>query len=130
MELKKYFMFFLDNSNNTCYTIAMYKGLTKAERLEAITLIDAGWTLHRNGWPDFLAEKDGKFRFIEVKDGYDRLSKSQKRMIGALFRLTGIATEIKHYETVPIIRKNKNLLQKRQAILLWARKYALQQKGS
>jgi len=66
--------------------------------MEFEKLKSEGWTVHRNGWPDFLAEKDGVFRFIEVKRVPDRLSANQKNMCRALFRLTGIKLEVRQYK--------------------------------
>jgi len=72
--------------------------MQRSERLEYRRLITDGWKVYRNGWPDFLAEKDGKFRFIEVKTNkYGRLAANQKRMVHALYRLTKIPTEVRVY---------------------------------
>ncbi len=98
--------------------------LNTAEKLEAAALRADGWTLHRNGWPDFLAEKDGKFRFIEVKQYPQRLSANQIKMCRALFRLTGLKFEVKQYNRSNRARKRAELRDIKQAELLaWARKY-------
>lgn len=73
--------------------------MNRSERLEYRRLITDGWKVYRNGWPDFLAEKDGKFRFIEVKTARSpHLSPGQKRMIHALYRMTKIHTEVRLYQ--------------------------------
>lgn len=98
--------------------------LTKAEKLEADALKADGWTLHRNGWPDFLAEKDGVFRLIEVKQNTGRLSPAQKAMCKALFRLTGLKLEIKKYRFVRgSLTGGEDLRAKRRQLQLWAARY-------
>jgi hypothetical protein len=98
--------------------------LTKAEKLEADALQADGWTLHRNGWPDFLAEKDGKFRLIEVKQNTRRLSAAQKNMCHALFRFTGLKLEVKVYKFAKgLLTGGEALAAKRRELRLWAEKY-------
>jgi|SRR5208282_2841194 len=70
----------------------------------------AGWTVLKNGWPDFLLirEVDGKLvaKAVEVKGVYkhiksttrDPLSKAQKDMLEALSKL-GIETEVVYRDT-------------------------------
>jgi len=43
-----------------------------------------GYKVFKNGWPDFLTVKDGKLRFIEVKERWDVLSKEQIAMMQIL----------------------------------------------
>ncbi len=98
--------------------------LNTAEKLEAAALRADGWTIHRNGWPDFMAEKDGKFRFIEVKQKPDRLSANQKKMCKALFRLTGIKLEVRYYVNRNGALKADRLTgAKQEELLAWAKKY-------
>lgn len=98
--------------------------LNTAEQLEADALRADGWTVHRNGWPDFLAEKDGKFRLVEVKRKPDRLSGNQKNMCKALFRLTGLKLEVRYYSRRRGVLKADRLATDKLANLLaWARKY-------
>jgi len=51
------------------------------EAVVAEALENDGWTVYRNGWPDFLAVKDGQVRLIEVKPrASSRLSVRQSRV--------------------------------------------------
>jgi hypothetical protein len=75
----------------------MFMRLSTTEQTEYERLKADGWTVYRNGWPDFLAEKDGKFRLIEVKSGDNKLSINQKKMCHALHRLTGLMLEVRQY---------------------------------
>jgi len=97
--------------------------LNIAEKAEYDKLCAEGWTVYRNGWPDFLAYKDGKFRFIEVKRWPDRLSNNQKIMCGALFKLTGLKLEVRQYGKIlskrAAIKEQKR--KHRQELLDWAR---------
>lgn len=52
-----------------------------------------GWYVLRNGWPDFLAVRDGKVRFIEVKSAGNSLRAEQRRLHRELRKL-GIEVEI------------------------------------
>lgn len=47
-------------------------------------LKNSGCSVFRNGWPDYLAVRDGKAVLVEVKHGQDTLSEDQIRMIEAL----------------------------------------------
>jgi hypothetical protein len=66
---------------------------TLSEWSVATRLIREGWELHRRGWPDFLAVKDGKLRLIEVKAGKDKLTEEQKR-VHELLRSAGLDVEV------------------------------------
>lgn len=52
-----------------------------------------GWTVHKHGWPDFLAVKGNKVRVIEVKSNADKRRQSQIAVHEAL-RLLGIEVEV------------------------------------
>lgn len=53
-----------------------------------------GWRLIKRGWPDFLAVKGDKIRFIEVKPGdSSNLSHFQQEIANLLFRHYGIEVE-------------------------------------
>ena len=66
-----------------------------AERLEA-----EGWEVLKNGWPDFLAYKDGKIRLIEVKPhGGRHLSPRQQHMAEIMKEVFGLDVEIHVGET-------------------------------
>ena len=43
-----------------------------------------GYKVFKNGWPDFLTLKNGRLRFIEVKERWDVLSKEQIAMMQVL----------------------------------------------
>lgn len=47
----------------------------------------------QHGMPDFICYKDGKFKFVECKFGYESLSKRQKRCIPRLLDL-GFEVEV------------------------------------
>lgn len=61
----------------------------------------AGYTVYRNGWPDFLVEKDGVFFGVEVKiaryNGGECVSDDQSDMMTALHR-AGVPTKIEWVE--------------------------------
>jgi hypothetical protein len=100
--------------------------LNTAERQEAATLRAEGWTVHRNGWPDFLAEKDGQFRIIEVKKYPDRLSTAQKAMCRAIFRWTGVKLEIRQYgRAARRLTDQERIDKKRAEVRAWAAKMRL-----
>lgn len=40
-------------------------------------LIDSGYKVYRNGWPDFLAVKHNRLRLVEVKLGRDKVTPEQ-----------------------------------------------------
>lgn len=59
-----------------------------------------GYTVLHKGWPDFLAFKDGKLRFIEVKRSRQYgLSKDQKLMHDYL-SLSGFPVEIIDFDSM------------------------------
>lgn len=59
-----------------------------------------GYTVLKNGWPDFLAYRDGEVRFIEVKPHSGRrLSPRQQTMASAL-RPLGVTVEMMTPENV------------------------------
>jgi hypothetical protein len=43
-------------------------------------LTDNGWTIIRNGWPDFAAIKGSQLKFVEVKSDLSFLSEAQLQM--------------------------------------------------
>lgn len=63
------------------------------ERNIAARLTDAGYTVHVNGWPDLLVERDGKLVAYEVKAPGDTLRPHQERVHEAL-RAAGITVEV------------------------------------
>lgn len=65
----------------------------KSEKEVQDKLEQEGWTVYRNGWPDFLAEKDGAFRLLEVK-ATGNLSPEQVRMFALLQRLLSVPVEV------------------------------------
>jgi hypothetical protein len=65
-----------------------------AEQHVVDDLESQGYTVLKNGWPDFLAFKGTEVRLIEVKPhGRRHLSPRQKRMANAL-ALTGLKVEL------------------------------------
>lgn len=60
--------------------------LTPAELTCFQLLSDAGWTVYRSGWPDFLCidETNNLAMGIEVKNGKDLVSEVQDQMHRAL----------------------------------------------
>lgn len=81
------------------------------EQLVASKFFSAGWTVYRNGWPDFLFEKDGRLKWIEVKqrrrytgsDGKVRISKTSKlsrsqRRIHKALKAYGIEVQVIHID--------------------------------
>jgi hypothetical protein len=63
------------------------------ERLVENRLKDLGCNVFRNGWPDYLAVKNNKPIWIEVKHGQDKLQESQIEMFEAL-RSIGIEVRV------------------------------------
>lgn len=71
-----------------------------AEVAVATRLVNEGYTILKNGWPDFLAFDDHGVRFIEVKPTCrSNLSYRQRKMAGVLSRL-GISVELVAAECV------------------------------
>ena len=65
-----------------------------AEREVRAQLEEDGWTVYSKGWPDYLAVKDGKARFIEVKPaGGAQLSSAQQVVFDVLSSL-GLQVEV------------------------------------
>lgn len=62
------------------------KRLKPAEREFLERAMGQGARILRNGWPDFLVERDGKTFAVEVKRGADDVSDAQARMFAALER--------------------------------------------
>jgi VRR-NUC domain len=62
---------------------------------------DGGFTVYRNGWPDFLLLHEGRAVgfALEVKTRSDRLRSEQKRMIEALDRM-GIVTHTTYADEI------------------------------
>jgi hypothetical protein len=63
------------------------KSLTPAEGAFLLRALKQGSKVLRNGWPDFLVERDGEVFAVEVKQGPDDLSDAQVRMFAALERV-------------------------------------------
>lgn len=66
-----------------------------SEQFVADRLKEKGFTVVKDGWPDFLVVKDGEFWLMEVKpdEGHRKLSPSQQRMADAL-RSVGILVNV------------------------------------
>ena len=43
-----------------------------------------GYTVYRNGYPDFLLEKDNMLVFVEIKNNFDSIKPQQRRMFKLL----------------------------------------------
>ncbi len=69
------------------------KTLNDAEIKVAQNLEAEGYRVLKRGWPDFLAVKNGKVRFIEVKKQGQRLKKQQEE-VKAILKLLGIEVEV------------------------------------
>lgn len=59
-----------------------------------------GWSVLKDGWPDFLLERNGVFKFVELKrrrdNGcHDKLTPRQQKMHEAL-RRAGFQIEVIH----------------------------------
>lgn len=68
---------------DSLYSLRTSSGRTsnKHEAIVAEALESDGWEVYRNGWPDFLAVKDGQVRFVEVKPSLiSRLSQRQAKV--------------------------------------------------
>lgn len=62
------------------------KSLKPAEREFLARAMGKDARVLRNGWPDFLVERDGETFAVEVKRGTDDISGAQARMFEALER--------------------------------------------
>ena len=77
--------------------------MNASEQIIHDSLVNDGWTVYRGGWPDFIAEKDGKLKFIEVKsESSPNLSKEQTK-IHDLFQRHGLDTKVLLVYTKPTI---------------------------
>lgn len=65
----------------------------KSEQEVKDKLEQEGWTVYRNGWPDFAALKNGVLRLIEVK-ATGELSEEQIQMFALLKKLLGVEVEV------------------------------------
>lgn len=67
-------------------------GFEEAVREE---LEDSGWTVYRNGWPDFLCRRkkghDFEYKAVEVKTVKDRLRSNQYEVLMALADLIPVS---------------------------------------
>jgi hypothetical protein len=52
-----------------------------------------GFVVHRRGWPDCVAVRDGEVRFIEVKGPHDSIRQTQVEM-AKVFELVGLKYEV------------------------------------
>lgn len=68
--------------------------MTNSELKYFKRLVKNGWEVGRNGWPDFLALKDGKIRLIELKTYGTSRTKIQKRMHEMIYRAFGLKVEV------------------------------------
>ena len=66
--------------------------------IEVVQALEAaGWTVVKRGWPDLLAWKAGKLRFIEVKRAHGHKLKASQAMVAeALRRGLGVQVEVLH----------------------------------
>lgn len=58
------------------------------------TLEHQGWRVMKSGWPDFLAVKDGKVRFIEVKPHQSCGLSRRQREVAEVLASLGIDVEL------------------------------------
>jgi Holliday junction resolvase-like predicted endonuclease len=65
-----------------------------AERVCVEKLMAQGYTVHRKGWPDLLAERDGSFILVEVREKRSRRHKHLQRRV----MQTIVARQIKAYQ--------------------------------
>ncbi len=89
----------------------------KSEQEVKEQLEQEGWTVYRNGWPDFAAIKNGMLRFVEVK-ATGHLSNEQLRMFALLNGLFGIEVEVLRPKVIRAQRKKqtrREYLDKRSA---------------
>lgn len=68
-------------------------GLSRSEYLFQQSALKEGWTIYRSGWPDFLLERDGILRFVEVKHHRHGLNPNQKTLFATLKR-NGFPVEV------------------------------------
>lgn len=67
--------------------------MTESEKLVHASLIAEGWTVLRNGWPDFLCFRNKEFKAVEVKHGMDVVHPNQKANHRVL-RLMGLDVQV------------------------------------
>lgn len=67
--------------------------MKKSENIVRRELEADGWTVLRNGWPDFLAIKGARAKFVEVKTNSTPFSPEQKAMFRALWKHTKLGYE-------------------------------------
>jgi Holliday junction resolvase len=65
-----------------------------AERACIEKLNEMGYTVHRKGWPDLLAERDGAFIIVEVRAKRSRRHKALQRRV----MQTIVARHVKAYQ--------------------------------
>ena len=53
-----------------------------------------GYTVHKNGWPDFMASRGDEVRLIEVKNAVDVRRESQLRVHAGLAKLGARVEEV------------------------------------
>lgn len=67
----------------------------KSEIRVANELMAMGYEVVKNGWPDFVAIKEGEVRFIEVKpDGHKAGLKPRQQKMARILRRLGIKVEL------------------------------------
>ena len=67
--------------------------VNESERRVYDALRRDGYSVYRHGWPDFLAIRDNKAKFVEVKGALKKLGGAQIRMHEAL-RSVGLDVEV------------------------------------
>ena len=67
--------------------------LNESERRVYDALRRDGYSVYRHGWPDFLAIRDNKAKFVDVKGALKKLGGAQIRMHEAL-RSCGLDVEV------------------------------------
>lgn len=73
------------------------------EQAVATDMEKQGWTVFNTnyGFPDLFCVKDGRIKFVECKDGNDRLREHQRKTIEHLKNIGLNAVVIKSYSFVP-----------------------------
>lgn len=74
----------IDRSELQAFKDIQCLSLNDAEKEFKKKATDKGWNVIKNGWPDFLIYKDNEIRFIEVKNGKDKLREDQIKMLKTL----------------------------------------------
>jgi hypothetical protein len=92
----------------------------RAEQEVCRRLEGEGYTVLKNGWPDFLAFRDNEVRFIEVKPNVRcKMSPRQVRMASAL-RRCGIRVEMAYGDMSPMPYSKKKRKPKLWNPLWWS----------